>query len=73
MLVCFIYKKTFKSFLDLANYCDKCIYNLIDSSQIPDFELYNVNVRLVMIYEKTIVYSKFQLLAEYDCLYIINL
>ncbi len=63
-----MYKRAFKSFLDLANYYDNGIYNHIDAGQEPEFELHNVTARLAMMYEMTLEYSELQLSAEYNCL-----
>ena len=65
-------KKTFKPFLDLANYCDNCIYNYTEASQVPDFELYNVSARLAMMYERILEYSKLQISVKHNSLHTTN-
>lgn len=65
-------KNAFKSFPDLANYCDNCIYNHINTGKVLEFELHNMTVRQAMIYKKTLEYLKFQLCTKYDHLHTIN-
>lgn len=72
ILVCFIYKKAFKPFSNLANCCDHCIYNNINTNQVPEFELHNIPARLAIMYEITLKYLKLQLSAKHDYLRIIN-
>lgn len=48
------------------------MYNHIDAGQMPDLELHNVTTRLAIMYERTLEYSKYQLSAKRDCLYITN-
>lgn len=72
ILACFIYRKIFKSFPDLANCCDNCIYNHIDVSQVPEFELYDMTAKLTMMYKETLEYLELQLSAERDHLYATN-
>ena len=52
ILACFICKKAFKHFSDLANCCDNCMYNHMVAGQIPEFELHGMTVKLAIIYER---------------------
>lgn len=72
ILVCFIYKKAFKLFSNLANCCDHCIYNNINTSQVPEFDLHNIPARPAIMYERTLKYLKLQFSAKRDYLCIIN-
>lgn len=42
-------------------------------NQVRDFKLYDITIRLVIIYKRILEYSKLQLFVGHDCLYIINL
>ncbi len=64
ILVCFMCKKAFKSFQDLADCCDNCMYNHMDAGQLPDFELHDITTRLAIMYERTLEYSEYQLSAK---------
>ncbi|WP_375449210.1 C-terminal helicase domain-containing protein [uncultured Nostoc sp.] len=64
ILACFMCKKAFKPFPDLADCCDNCMYNHTDAGQVPDFELHDVTARLAMMYKRTLEYSKLQISAE---------
>lgn len=68
-----MHKKILKSFLDLADYYSNYIYNHIDASQIPDFQLYDMTVKLLIIYKTIFKYLECQLSAEYNCLRTTNL
>ncbi len=59
-------KRAFKPFPDLADCCDNCMYNHMDTGQVPEFELYDVTARLAMMYERTLEYSELQLSAKRD-------
>ena len=72
ILACFMCKKAFKPFPDLADYCDNCMYNHMVAGQVPEFELYGVTAKLAMMYERTLEYSELQLSAERDRLRVIN-
>ena len=64
ILACLMCKKAFKSFPDLADCCDNCMYNHTDAGQVPDFELHDMTARLAMMYERTLEYSKLQISTE---------
>ncbi len=57
ILACFICKKAFKPFPDLADCYENCMYNHMDAGQVLEFELHNVTARLAMMYERTLEYS----------------
>ncbi len=44
----------------------------MDASQVPEFELHDMIVKLAMIYERTLEYSELQFSAERDRLYVTN-
>ena len=54
ILACFICKKAFKPFLNVADCYDNCMYNHTDAGQVPNFELYDMTARLAMMYERTL-------------------
>ena len=64
ILVCFMCKKKFKPFPNLANCCDNYIYNHTDVGQISDFELHDMIAKLAIMYERTLEYSELQISAE---------
>lgn len=72
ILAYFICKMAFKSWLDLATYYNNYIYNHLNISQVPMFELHNITAKLAIIYEKILKYSKIQLFAKCKHSYTIN-
>lgn len=58
VLTCFMCKKIFKPFPDLAKYYSNCMYNHMDAGQVPEFELHNVTAKQAIMYEKPLEYSK---------------
>lgn len=66
-------KMTFDDRIDREYYCDNCIYNCAEASQVPDFETNNVTAKLGMIYVRTTEYSNLLLFSEQQMLLATNL
>lgn len=49
------------------------MYNHIDAKHVSEFELHNITARLVIMYNRTLEYSKLQLYSKRDCLRTTNL
>ena len=72
ILACFMCKMAFDNRLERENCCDNCMYKRAEAGQMPEFDGYDIMVRLGIMYEHTIEYSNFLLSRERDRLLIAN-
>lgn len=55
----------FNDKMDYRYYYDICIYNYIEAGQVLKFEVYNVTIKIDMIYVDTTEYSNLLLFDKY--------
>ena len=49
------------------------MYNYMNVNQIRDFKLYDITIRLAIMYKRILEYLQLQLFVRHDHLHIINL
>lgn len=66
VLAYFIYKRVFDNKMNYEYYCNNYIYNIVEIRQVLDFEIYNIIVKLSIMYIYIIEYSNILLSNKYE-------
>lgn len=67
-----MYKSAFANKKSIINYFDSCIYNQVELSKLPDYQLHNVTLILLIKYKKITHFIKLNLSAKQIKLLVIS-